>query len=101
MERITLPPQTIEPMHNLPLLAFSELGIGAVILLTFIGSFNIHRFETSTPASEYYFWRSPDRDLRHQFFRSLFLDSCAGPSDVRDDVRLMGRNGGEPWRVKL
>jgi ABC-type proline/glycine betaine transport system permease subunit len=37
MERITQPAQTIEPMHSLPLLAFSELGIGAVIILIGLG----------------------------------------------------------------
>ena len=37
MQRITQPDQVIEPMHNLPLLAFSELGVGAVILLVGLG----------------------------------------------------------------
>ena len=37
MQRTTPPDQTIEPMHNLPLLAFSELGVGSVILFVGLG----------------------------------------------------------------
>jgi O-antigen ligase len=38
MERTTQPAQTIEPMHSLPLLVFSELGVGAIIILIGLSS---------------------------------------------------------------